>query len=739
MAKESKIQPIANWRTKANGHLTKDAKGDDKTDYARWRLHDNDGRLTWRYLETDEENEKWPQTFYDKYNLGLPTGAPELPKATTPLESAANGLEFFSKLQMPTGHWACEYGGPMFLLPGFVITWYVTNTPIPPEYAVEIKRYLFARQNPVDGGWGLHIEGHSSAFGTVMTYVILRILGASEEDPRMIKARGLVHKLGGAVYTPHWAKFWLSTLGVMDWSCVNPVPPELWLLPDWVPIAPWRWWIHMRMVFLPMSFLWSRKWVFPQNELTRQLRNEIYTQPYESINFASHRNSIAKEDNYYPKTMFLNVINSFLVNLWTPVLRFSALVKKAEDWVWELIQMEDRNTDYAGLAPVSNPLNFVCCYIHDGEGSESVRKHRETLHEYLWMKNEGMLCNGTNGAQVWDTAFITQAVSVAGFAEDPKWRPMLTKALEFLDNHQLRENVPDQDKCYRQHRKGAWPFSNKTQGYTVSDCTAEGLRSVLQLQEMYGYPKLVSADRLKDSVDCLLLMQNETGGFSEYESRRGSPHLELLNAAEVFGGIMISYDHVECTTASITALSLFSRFYPDYRVDEIKVAKHKAVEYIKRTQKPDGSWYGNWGICYTYAALFALESLSSIGETYNKSEYSRRGCEFLLSKQKEDGGWGESYLSSELHVYTQHEMSQVVQTAWVCLALMEAEYPDPEPIRRGIKLLMSRQQANGEWLQEAIEGVFNMSCMISYPNYKFYWPIRALGLFSQKFGNEALS
>lgn len=73
MAKESKIQPIANWRTKANGHLTKDAEGDDKTDYARWRLHDNDGRLTWRYLETDEENEKWPQTFYDKYNLGLPT------------------------------------------------------------------------------------------------------------------------------------------------------------------------------------------------------------------------------------------------------------------------------------------------------------------------------------------------------------------------------------------------------------------------------------------------------------------------------------------------------------------------------------------------------------------------------------------------------------------------------------------------------------------------------------------
>jgi lanosterol synthase len=28
--------------------------------------------------------------------------------------------------------------------------------------------------------------------------------------------------------------------------------------------------------------------------------------------------------------------------------------------------------------------------------------------------------------------------------------------------------------------------------------------------------------------------------------------------------------------------------------------------------------------------------------------------------------------------------------------------------------------------------------MISYPNYKFYWPIRALGLYAKKFDNEEL-
>ncbi|KAI5291790.1 Lanosterol synthase (Oxidosqualene--lanosterol cyclase), partial [Ascosphaera atra] len=142
------------------------APQDEKTDYSRWRLLDEDGRQTWHYLKTDEELERWPQTIADRYHLGLPTtqGLPDLPPAKTPLQAADNGLEFFSKLQLEPGNWACEYGGPMFLIPGIVIAWYVTKTPIKPEYKIEIRRYLFARQHPEDGGWGLHIEGHSSVF-----------------------------------------------------------------------------------------------------------------------------------------------------------------------------------------------------------------------------------------------------------------------------------------------------------------------------------------------------------------------------------------------------------------------------------------------------------------------------------------------------------------------------------------------------------------------------------------------
>ena len=589
----------------------------------------------------------------------------------------------------------------------------MTNTPIPPEYAIEIKNYIFARQNRKDGGWGLHIEGHSSVFGTVMYYVVLRILGASAEDPRVIKARGKLHQMGGAICGPHWSKFWLSVLGLMSWETVNPCPPELWLLPDWVPIAPWRWWIHMRQVFLPMSFIWSRRWTYPETPFIRELRQEIYADSYDTIKFSSHRNTIASEDNYHPKTWILTLIMLFLAALWTPYMRTASLIEKAENWVWRLIQYEGSNTDHADLAPVSAPMNAVCSFIKEGSDSYSFQRRLYHLHDYMWINSEGMMTNGTNGVQVWDTAFSIQAVHEAGLAEDPKWKPMLTKALEYLEHEQIIDEVEDREKCYRQSRKGAWPFSTKVQGYTVSDCTAEGMRAVLMLQNMHHYKTVISEQRLQDAIDVLLTMQNQkSGGFSSYEIQRGSELLEYLNAAEVFGRIMVEYDYPECTTAVVTVLSLFQQF-SDYRGAEIKKIKARALDYIRRAQREDGSWYGSWGICFAYGGMFALESLSSVGETYTTSERVRRACKFFVDRQMADGGWGESYASSEQKRYIQHEKSQVVNTAWTCIALLYAEYPDKEPIRRGLQMMLKRQQANGEWLQEAIEGVFNCSAYVS--------------------------
>ena len=116
----------------------------------------------------------------------------------------------------------------------------------------------------------------------------------------------------------------------------------------------------------------------------------------------------------------------------------------------------------------------------------------------------------------------------------------------------------------------------------------------------------------------------------------------------------------------------------------------------------------------TYATQFALESLSLVGETYETSSRARRACEFILSHQREDGGWGESYKVSGLRSYLlfvvgfgscllflesceqskwiEHEDTQVVQTCWAVKSLMYAKYPHPEPIEKAVRLVMSRQR-----------------------------------------------
>ncbi len=74
----------------------------------------------------------------------------------------------------------------------------------------------------------------------------------------------------------------------------------------------------------------------------------------------------------------------------------------------------------------------------------------------------------------------------------------------------------------------------------------------------------------------------------------------------------------------------------------------RGIQFLKDVQQPEGGWVGSWGICFTYATMFALEGLGLAGETYKTSESARRACDYLVSKQRADGGWGESYKACHL-------------------------------------------------------------------------------------------
>ncbi|KAI0239333.1 Lanosterol synthase (Oxidosqualene--lanosterol cyclase) [Massospora cicadina] len=727
------------------------------TQLDRWRLKVKDGSQTWVYLETQAEAERWPQSEAEKYFIGLEFPKPEFARARTAREAAANAFEFLKRLQTEEGFWAGEYGGPLFLLPGFVIAHYVTGFAIPDPVRIEIIRYLCNSRNS-DGGWGLHIEHHSTTYGTTMNYVALRILGLDSEDPVMVKARALLRSrgrwpVGFSVGNSHSLNRFRVRRGaarpILGQTATGmheplrlrgdaPHPPELWCLPDWAPFHPGKMWVHSRNVYTPMSYLYGVRFRCEANSFIESLRREIYVEKYEGVDWLAARSAVHEVDIYSPHTSVMGVINVGL-GFYEKVVPHLAYLRN-----WGLkealnqIYMEDENTQFLDLAPVNQMLNLMCVFHAEGAGAWRFKSHVARLPEFLFLGAGGMMLSGTNGVQLWDTAFIVQAAVEADIATRPGNKEALIKAHRFLDSCQIRANSIHFGKDYRHPSKGAWPFSTRDQSYTVSDCTAEGLKAVLCLQSLDFTEELVSERRLFDAVDILLSLQNRNGGVASYELVRGGPYYEYFNVAEVFGDIMVEYCYPECTTAVLLGLTTFQKFYPEYRAQEIKQCQRKAVDFIKSSQWADGSWYGSWGVCFTYATFFALESLSTFGESYHNSSNVRRACEFLASKQQPDGGWGETYKSCETRTYTQAPTSQVVNTAWAVLSLLAAKYPNQATIARGVKLIANRQLNSGEWRQELIEGVFNKNCTISYPNYKLYFTMWALGRYANAYGDPPL-
>ncbi|MFS7934990.1 putative lupeol synthase [Helianthus anomalus] len=191
-------------------------------------------------------------------------------------------------------------------------------------------------------------------------------------------------------------------------------------------------------------------------------------------------------------------------------------------------------------------------------------------------------------------------------------------------------------------------------------------------QELVG--EKLESECLYDAVNFILSLQSENGGFPAWEPRRAYSWVEKFNPTEFFEDALIEREYVECTSSAIQGLVLFKKLHPGHRIHEIQRCISRAVKYIHDTQNPDGSWYGCWGICYTYGTWFAVEALVACGKTYYNSPTLRKACEFLLSKQLPDGGWGESYLTSVNKEYTNLDgnRSNLVQTSWALISLMKA-------------------------------------------------------------------
>ena len=647
------------------------------------------GRQTWEFISTNNESEvQQPNDFDANSN---PNSSDKLYrnqllakhknidvfKDTKDSDPIANAINYFFKLQNSTedtklgGFWGGDYGGPMFLLPGLIISCFITKSSIIKQdyYRYYMIKYILNHQQK-DGGWGLHIESHSTMFGTVLQYISLRILGLSKDHAACKLALKFIHK--HTVFgVPSWCKFYLCILNIFSYKSMEyPIPTELWLLPNNNIFHPGNLWCHCRMVYLPMSYLYGIKYQCDIDEypLIKQLRSELlHPYKFESI---TNNNQWSQLSHYKCSTLdqiipsptgathlLYKLMYYYEWNICPNFKILQYLRNIGNTFAIEYINKADIQTNFINIGPVNKVLHLVSIYVAPLPSKPTkdevarklgkVRKHESRLLDYLWVSEDGMKMQGYNGSQLWDTAFGIQAICEYLMIDDYNTgkkmiennkllKDHLLLSLEYFRETQIVQESSDewQSKYFRSKQLGAWPFSTRMHGWPITDCTSEAFKCVLTLQfkllsndESGSVVKscFVPNDRILNAVDMILHWQNKNdGGWSTYERNRGYNLYEQLNPAQVFKNIMIDYSHIECTSACIQSLMYFLKLtdgddddatvdtpdmFKNYRRKEILQSIKNGIKFIKKKQFEDGRYIGFWAICCTYAMWFASIAL----------------------------------------------------------------------------------------------------------------------------------
>ncbi len=643
----------------------------------------------------------------------------------TARQSADRAVDYLLSLQKPGGDWEGEMVWCTMILAQAIIVRTLVGRPYTPQEQQQILQHFTVSQ-AADGSWGMHPESPGYVFFTTLGYVALRLMGLPPDDPMLTRARAWLRaQPGGVKGIPTWGKFWLALLGLYEYVGLNAIPPELFLLPEWLPFHPRRFYCHTRLIYLGIAYIAGRRYqaALP-DELKQALRRELYDEPYEQIDFARLRHTLAPGDVYVPITPLLRRIYDGLAlfERW----HGKELRQKALAVCFERILHEQRTTRYQGISPVNGLLNTLAIFIEDPHHPD-LEPSLAGVEAWRWEDDaEGLRYVGAR-SNTWDTGFVLQALAEtsghqAGVPE------AVRRATRFLEGAQITEELPEFAEHWRDPAVGGWCFSDGQHRWPVSDCTAEAISGLLSMQDN---PTLAddarfSPTRLRQGIEFILSRQNADGGFGTYERRRAGKLLELINPSEMFGQCMTELSYIECTASSLAALCHYRRHHrDDVSTGAIDGAIDRALALLRKTQLEDGSWAGFWGINYTYAIFHVAKGLRMAGVAKDDPALVKT-AQWLKQHQRSDGGWGEHYTSCLTGHYVEHPETQAVMTSWAVLGLLEILPPTDEAIQRGIRWLIEHQHADGNWPRQAVNGVFFGAAMLDYRLYHTYFPVWAL-------------
>src|SRR5262245_31433896 len=303
--------------------------------------------------------------------------------------------------QADDGHWCGELEGDTIVESEYLLTLRFLGRERDAR-AKKLAAYVRSRQLP-EGGWAIYEGGPAEVSASVKAYFILKLDGDDPQAPHMVRAREVILGLGGIEACNSFTKIYLAIFGQCGWDVCPAVPPEIVLLPAWLPFNLYRMSYWSRCIVVPLSVIWAGKpaYAVPPGRDIRELH----------VPEGSTRRVPAELRPRLWGAFFRGLDRALkgaeAIGL-TPWRRVA--LRDAEAWILE--RLEESDGLGAILPPIINTIFAFRCLGYAADDPRLLGQVKEL--EKLEIENEATIRIQPCFSAVWDTSLALQAVLESG-------------------------------------------------------------------------------------------------------------------------------------------------------------------------------------------------------------------------------------------------------------------------------------------------------------------------------------
>jgi squalene-hopene/tetraprenyl-beta-curcumene cyclase len=302
--------------------------------------------------------------------------------------------------------------------------------------------------------------------------------------------------------------------------------------------------------------------------------------------------------------------------------------------------------------------------------------------------------------------------------------PSLNRAYDWLKSVQLSDEPGDWRVSKPDLAGGGWAFQYANPHYPDVDDTA-----------VVGFAMADSnLPNLDESIHRATRwiegMQSKNGGYGAFDVDNTYYYLNEIPFAD-HGALL------DPPTADVSARCAMLMARAGNQEVLYQEALERTINYLRKEQEVDGSWFGRWGTNYIYGTWSVLLGLEQTNVPKTDSMYLN-AVKYLKTTQREDGGWGEDNFSFHDVSYSgNYHFSTAFQTAWAVLGLMAAGEGCSAEVKSGIDFILRTQQADGVWNDDCFTAPgFPKVFYLKYHGYDKFFPLWALARYRNELNKK---